>query len=239
MRDTRARTERLFGLPDGEDIELELVQDEPWNAFNYYLGGLRSRVVVNTDLPLRAYLLVPLVAHECYPGHHTEHSVKEASLVRAQGFLEETIFLVGTPQALVSEGIAEVATEVLLGDELGDVTAEHLRPLGIRYEPEIAAAVTRAFVDLRPVGTNQALLLHERGASHGEVQEYGMRWALQTPERAAKALEFFTDPTWRAYFACYSEGGRLARGFLDGDAGRFERLLREQLVPDDLVGPAA
>ena len=38
-----------------------------------------------------------LVAHEAYPGHHTEHTRKEVGLVRRRRRLEETIFLVGTP----------------------------------------------------------------------------------------------------------------------------------------------
>ena len=41
-----------------------------------------------------------LAAHETYPGHHTEHVTKEQTLVRDQGRLEESILLIGTPQAL-------------------------------------------------------------------------------------------------------------------------------------------
>jgi hypothetical protein len=234
-RECRARTERLVGLPDGEDVELELVRDRPWEAFNYYLGGLRSHVVVNTDLPVRATVLTTLVTHECYPGHHTERSTKEALFVRGRGWDEEAIVLTGTPQSIVSEGIAEVAAEVLLGDEEEEVAAAHLRPLGIDYDPEVARVVKRAVDDLRAVGTNSALLLHERGASLDEVREYQMRWALFSPARAQKSLEFLVDPTWRTYVACYSEGRRLARGFVRGDVERFRRMLTEQLVPDDLA----
>ena len=41
----------LSTLPAGEGLELEAVTDEPWWAFNYYLGDLRSRVVLNVDVP--------------------------------------------------------------------------------------------------------------------------------------------------------------------------------------------
>jgi hypothetical protein len=235
-RDCRARTACLVGLPEGEDVDIELVSGKPWEAFNYYLGGLRSHVVVNTDLPVRATLMLTLVTHECYPGHHTERATKEALLVRGQGCDEETIVLIVTPQSIVSEGIAEVAGELLLGDEEEEVAASHLRPLGIPYEPDVAAVVKRAADDLRAVGTNSALLLHERGASLDEVREYQMRWALVSAERAQKSLEFIVDPTWRTYVACYSEGRRLARGFVGGDVDRFRRLLTEQLVPADLAG---
>jgi len=43
------------------------------------------------------------------------------------------------------------------------------------------------------------------------------------------------DPTWRAYISCYVEGLPLCRDFVDGDPGRFARLLTEQLLPSDLI----
>jgi hypothetical protein len=72
--DLRERTQAMFGLPDGEHVDFELVTGQPWSGFNYYLGDLRSRVAVNTDLPVLSTGLAHLVAHESYPGHHTEHT---------------------------------------------------------------------------------------------------------------------------------------------------------------------
>ena len=94
------------------------MHDEPWWAFNYYLGELRSRVVVNSDQQTTAADLVTLAAHEAFPGHHTDRVVKEQLLVREQGFLEESIQLVPTPQSLVGEGIAELGLEIVMDDEL-------------------------------------------------------------------------------------------------------------------------
>jgi hypothetical protein len=51
-------------------------------------------------------------------------------------------------------------------------------------------------------------------------------------------VSFLTDPTWRAYSHCYTEGLRLCRGWVDGDPDRFERLITEQVLPDDLAGAA-
>ena len=70
-----------FGLPDGEDLRVSLVTGQPWSAYNWFDGGRRSRVDVNTDLPVRASDLIGTVAHEAYPGHHLEHAWKEADLV--------------------------------------------------------------------------------------------------------------------------------------------------------------
>jgi hypothetical protein len=236
IADLRARTAARVGLPEGEELEVELVRDVPWAAFNYYLGGLRSRIAVSTDLPLPATFLGELVAHETYPGHHTERTWKESVLVRERGRLEETIVLIGVPQSLVAEGIASIGAEVLLGPGGGErVAAEHLRAVGVELDAELAHAVGEAREPLEHVGANAALLVHEHGVAVEEAREYIERWGLLSPQRAAKAVEFVTDPTWRAYASTYTDGRRLCRAFVGGDLERFRRLLTEQLLPRDLA----
>jgi hypothetical protein len=233
--DLRHRTRTLFGLPDGEQVEFDLVTDEPWAGFNYYLGDLRSRVAVNTDLPVLSTGLAHLVAHESYPGHHTEHTRKEVGLVRRRHWWEESIFLVGTPQCLLAEGLADLGLEVVMGRRPEETVAGHLRPLGIRYDAEVVAAVADAGEALGAVRQNAAFRLHEDGASAETVTAEVAHWGLLSPDRAAKAVEFLTHPTWRAYLTCYVEGLPLCRAFVDGDPARFDRLLAEQLTPDVLA----
>ena len=231
----RERTASAFGLPDGEQVSFELVSDEPWSGFNYYEGDLRSRVAINTDLPLSSTAVGHLVAHEAYPGHHTEHCRKEVGLVRRRRQLEESIFLVGTPQCLMAEGLADLAIEALLGPDHEPVLAEILRPLGIRYDTEVVAAVSAAAESLGQVRGNAALLLHDRHRPADEAVAELERWALQPHDRAAKGVAFLTHPTWRAYIYCYVAGLPLCRHFVAGDPARFDRLLAEQLTPADLA----
>ena len=235
----RDRTRELFGLPDGEHIEFELVTDEPWSGFNYYLGDLQSRVAINTDLPVLSTGLAHLVAHEAYPGHHTEHTRKEVGLVRRRRWWEESIFLVGTPQCLLAEGLADLGLEVAWGRHPEQTVAEHLLPLGIRYDAEVVAAVADAGEALGAVRTNAAFRLHEDGADPDTVIDEVARWGLLPRDRASKAVEFLTHPTWRAYLTCYVEGFPLCRAFTDGDPARFDRLLSEQLTPSDLLDQIA
>ena len=236
--DLRERTHRLFGLPDGEHVDFELVDHKPWSGFNYYLGDLRSRVAINTDLPVLATGLGHLVAHEAYPGHHTEHSRKEVGLVRSRHQLEETIFLVGTPQCLLAEGLADLGLEIVVGRRPEAWLAGHLHPLEVPYDADLAGEVAEAGEVLGSVRGNAAILLHEHGRDADEVTRYVERWSLTTPERAAKAVEFLTDPTWRAYVFCYIEGVARCRAFAGGDPARFARLLDEQLIPADLTAAA-
>ena len=231
----RARTAALLELPAGEELVVEEVRDEPWWAFNYYLGGLRSRVVVNLDVPTTCDDVVELAAHEVYPGHHTEHAVKEQHLIRDQGRLEESIQLVPTPAALVSEGIAETGPSIVVDGDVPIRLTEILRRQGLDYDFEQARAVREARRPLRRIGLDAALMIHEDGASVEEAEAHLRRWGLVTPEQAAQSVRFVTDPTWRAYVINYSAGRELCHAWVGGDPARFVRLLTEHVRVGDLL----
>ncbi len=179
--------------------------------------------------------LAHLVAHEAYPGHHTEHTRKEVGLVRRRRWWEESIFLVGTPQCLLAEGLADLGLEVVVGRRPEPFAAEHFRPLHIPYDPDTVAVVAQAGEALSAVRANAAFALHEDGADPEAVVEELARLALLPRERAAKSVQFLMDPTWRSYVSCYVEGLPLCRRFVDGRPERFARLITEQLLPSDLA----
>lgn len=233
------RTRRTWGLPDGEHVEWNLETDKPWSGFNYYLGDLRSRVAINVDLPVQSLVLGHLVAHEAYPGHHTEHCRKEVGLVRQRGHVEESIFLVGTPQCLLAEGLADAALEALVGVDTEAAMAPLFADLRLRYDADEAAAVRGALASVSKARGNIALMLHDEGRPAEDVIAWAERWLLLPRARAEKQIAFISDPTWRAYIFCYTEGVELCRRFVAGDPARFETLLTEQLLPSDLVAPAA
>ena len=236
LGELRARTVELVELPEGEELVVEEVRDEPWWAFNYYLGDLRSRVVLNVDVPTTGRDLVHLAAHEVYPGHHTEHSVKEQLLIRERGAIEEGIQLVPTPQAVLSEGIAEVGAEIVLNDEgyaaAYDVLARH----GIEVDPELTEQIANAAEPLGTIGLDAALMIHQDGASPEEAQAYIERWRLVPPDQAKHSVRFATDPTWRAYVVTYTAGLELCRTYVGGDRARFHRLLTEPVRITELAG---
>jgi hypothetical protein len=232
--DLRGRTRALVELPAGERLDVEAVHDEPWWAFNYYLGDLHSRVVVNVDIPTTAYELVDLASHEVYPGHHTEHALKEQLLVRDRGLVEEAIQLVPTPQAVLSEGIAETGREIALDEDGEAAVVAILRRHGVPWDDR-APAVQVARRTLGRVGLDAALMIHEEGASSEQAEAYVRRWALATPDRARQTIRFVTDPTWRAYVITYSVGEDLCRAYVGGDRSRFVRLLTEHVRIGELA----
>ncbi len=234
IEEARVWTRGLVELPDGEGVVLEIVRDKPWLAFCDYLGDLRSRIVVNVDLPMSAIELLVLAIHETYPGHHAERCSKEHLLVRGRGLLEETLVLVPTPQSLVSEGIAELAPSVLLEGEGGAALAAVTHDAGIELDLAHALAVVRALEPCRWAEVNAALMLHDAGASKAEAHAYLERWGLETPKLAAHLIRFLTEPTSRTYIITYPAGRDLCRSYVAGEPERFHRLLTEQVRVRDL-----
>lgn len=250
----RARAGRLFGLPEGEELRVSLVRDQPWTGYNWYDGGYRSRVDINLDLPLRLPGLVGVAAHETYPGHHLEHATKERVLVEDQGHLEASVLLINTPECLISEGLANLGRELVVPPAELDALLLELAPLAgipLAASPdalreattrsgEIAAA--RAILDETRV--NAALMLHEDGRSREDVLAFLVEVGRFAPETAAKRLQFIEHPLWRTYVFVYSEGEALLRRWLaeappEARANRFGRLLREPLTPPAIAAEIA
>lgn len=233
--DLRDRTRLMVGLPEGERVDFALVNGKPWSGFNYYLGGLRSRVEIDTGLPVLSTSLGSLVAHEAYPGHHTEHVLKEVGLLRRYRCWEESIVVIGTPRNLISEGLADLGFEVAMGPSPEAVVAEHLTPLGISYDPDVVTIMREAGETLARVRANAAFRLWEDGADPDTVIDEVVQFGLVSRTRAEKAVQFLLHPTWRSYISCYVEGLPLCRAFVKGDPARFARLVTEQLTPRDLI----
>jgi hypothetical protein len=246
----RARARSLFGLPEGEDLRVALVRGQPWSGYNWYDGGLTSRVDLNTDLPARAPELVHVTAHETFPGHHLEHAWKEADLVEGQGRLESSILLINTPECLISEGLADVGRDFAAPpDELPAMLEElferaHLPiaadPPRARETAERAAVLSVARAGLSATRGNAALMRHADGATHEEVLDYLVSVGRFSPAVAAKRLEFIEHPLWRTYVFVYSDGEALLRRWLDlapewERPARFARLLHEQLTPGAIL----
>jgi len=241
-----------FGLPDGEDLRVSLVTGQPWSAYNWFDGGRRSRVDVNTDLPVRASDLIGLVAHEAYPGHHLEHAWKEADLVDTQARLESSILLINTPECLISEGLADLGVRFASPAQgRVDLLVEIYERAGLpftgdraatREAAEVSVALTEERERLGAISGNAAIRRHADGQSHDEVATYLRDVGRYPAERAEKSLEFIEDPLWRTYVFVYAEGEALLRRWLESvaepeRAARFGRLLHEQLTPAAVTVP--
>ncbi|TMQ24078.1 MAG: hypothetical protein E6J90_08970 [Deltaproteobacteria bacterium] len=238
VRELGRRARDRFALPRGESLEIRLTQGRPWSAYNWYLGELRSRIEINVDRPIDILRLVHLVAHEGYPGHHTDLAIKEARLVRRRGWLEHAVTLLESPVCVVAEGIATRGLDALLSrDELFAWCAAEVFPrAGLSgLDPRREHAIEAACQKLLGVRDNAALLRHvERAADH-DVMAYLRHHGLCTEQAAAQALRFIDSA--RSYVFTYRQGGALVDALLAAEpapACWFARLLEEPVTPSQL-----
>jgi hypothetical protein len=230
LDELQARTRTAFGLPDGEAVELELVEKQSWMAYAEPRDALSTRILVNTEFALDAYELIEFGTHEAYPGHHTEHVLKSRL-----GRPELATFVYPTPQAVVSEGIGQLALEALLGAEADQVAVERLRPLGLAYDPETCAVVRDALNALIPVRSNLAIALDEGRLDGRGAREYARTWLVDSDERVEKIVSVIEGSSWPPYESCYPEGLAACRAYVKRTPDGFRRLLTEQVTTADLV----
>ena len=165
-------------------VTLEPVSDEPWWAFNYYLGDLRSRVVLNVDVPTTGYDLIHLAAHEVYPGPpHRARGQGAAADARPRRDRGGRSSSCRHRRRVLSEGIAETGARRRARRRRRARGATRPRRHGIEVDRELTERIAKASSTLATVGLDAALMIHEDGASVEEAQ--ALRRALEA--RAAGA----------------------------------------------------
>jgi hypothetical protein len=249
MGEIRDRSDRLFGLPTGETIDLEYVSGRPWPVRNRYIGGCRTVLELNTDMLRTPADLIHVAAHDGYPGRHTERAWRERRLVDDMGRLEASVVLLNTPEALISEGLAHLGERMVASDEQMHAMLLEIygrAGLAIAADPRAASdaaetqvRIRRAMANLRAVTTSAAFMLHVDGVPRGEVALYLRHRLLTTPEIAERQMALIENPIYRTQVLAGYQGERLLyRWFELGPSNervdRFGRFMREQLTPGAL-----
>ena len=239
VRRLRTITNQKFNLPDEESFTVEFVSNQPWSAYNWYLGNFRSRIDINTDLPLRVGFLPALVAHEGYPGHHTDLVIKERLLVQSLKYYEFTVNLINAPSAVMAEGIATTALKTIMTDEeLEDWLREELLPVsGLSHiDPKRILAIGKAGRKLNGIAGNAAFMLHDQQKSEDEISQYLQEYGLSTEKEARHMISFLSNPLYRSYIFTYHVGYDLFEElFRHGDRDRyFQRLIEEPVTPSQV-----
>lgn len=231
----RRRTGELISLPPGEAVEHDVVPDRPWTAFTHHLGRHRSRIAVSGTSRLRRGQLLPLIAHEAYPGHHTQYC---RSAAVADERPETRLRLVHSPQGLIAEGLADAALDVLPGPGWGPVAQGVLDGVGLPVDGALAEEVESALTTLGRVRQDAALMRHAHGAGPDDVAAYLSRWLVVDDGRARRMLSFLDHPRWRSYATTYAEGRPLVAAWLtrpgSDPVANLRSLLDEPVTPADL-----
>lgn len=226
--ETRRRTNAVVPLPEGEVVECEVVRGAHFRAAGEYRGDLRSTIHINGDVPFNLADLLYVVAHEGHPGHIAEAVLKER-------FPDQHVRFLLTPAFVVSEGLGLHAEGIAFpGGEAQAWLAEQ----GVVVGGDLAA-IHRAQNALFGVWANAAFLAAE-GRPDAELAQYLSHWALLSEEESGAALTSLRAPGMALYVLGYFHGWQLLDPWL-ASAEReavVRRLLTEQLLPVDLVGPA-
>lgn len=226
--EARRRSSTLLPLPEGEQVALSFVDKAPWSGYNWYLGDFKSRVDVNLNARRSLADLPYIVCHETYPGHHTERAIKERELYRRHGYLEAAVLLYGTPECVISEGIGQVACELVFGSA-ADMAEWCNAELGTSLRPKRDGQVVEALREL-DIRANVSLLLHRDGVSRSDAVLYSRRFGLQTAGEAEQTVAFCER--FGAYAMTYVAGRDAVRAYCGTrqDTSHLLPLYGEQLT---------
>jgi hypothetical protein len=240
--DLRERARRLAALPDDELVDIELVSDKRYAGSCQYLGGFRSLIEINIERMNDIINLPDFVAHEAYPGHHTELCLKEAHLLGERGYGEELIELLPGPQTVPREGIAMVAFDMVVPPaEQPEWLQRMLRDVaGLDLAAGDIAGLLEAnelMYQFRHLGHNVALMLHERGATLDEATAYMERYGPYSGADVSRRVTSAARRDQSTHKFSYTAGRELVSAYLANSSDReaaFRALLLEQWTPTRL-----
>jgi hypothetical protein len=219
----RARTLANMPLPDGERFDLEYVTGTSWNAYNWYQGGYRSLIQVNTDFPIAVDRAIDLACHEGYPGHHVYNAALEQNLVNGRGWVEVSIYPLFSPQSFIAEGTANYGIDMAFpGEARTAFERDTLYPLA-GLDPSIAglnAQVNAVMLGLNHARNEVARRYLDGGIDSATAISAMTRYWLQSPEQAAKTLRFIQQ--YRSYVINYNLGRDLAGAYIERESGGTE-----------------
>ena len=220
IRACRDRTLAHVELPTEERFTVEYVTGKSWSGYNWYQGGYKSLIQVNTDLPIYIDRAIDLACHEGYPGHHVYNVLLEKNLVRDRGWIEYTVYPLFSPQSLIAEGTANYGIEVafLLAERI-IFEKEVLFPLaGLDAKRVQEYYEVLALVDRLSYAGNEAA----RRYLDGTIDRTGAvawleKYALYTAPRAEQRVKFIDQ--YRSYVINYNLGKDLIRAYLTRKSG--------------------
>jgi hypothetical protein len=243
----RERTARHISLPPGESFTVEYVTNKSWSGYNWYQGGFRSLIQVNTDLPIYIDRAVDLACHEGYPGHHVYNALLEKHLVEGRGWIEFTVYPLFSPQSLIAEGTANYGIAVAFpGEERIRFERDVLFPAA-GLDPAKAGEYyeVQALTEQLAYAGNEAARQYLNGSIDASAAAAWLeKYALMARPRAEQRVRFMDQ--YRSYVINYNLGKDMVREYVErlanGDAAKrwdvFAKLMSSPRLPSGLVADA-
>ncbi len=238
----RRRTAGHFALPDGESFTVEYVKDKSWSAYNWYKGGFRSVIQVNTDLPITIDRAVDLACHEGYPGHHVYNALLEKHLVRDKRWIEFSVYPLFSPQSLIAEGTANYGIQVAFPGETRVSWEQAVLFPAAGLDPSTAErfyAVQSRIERLSYAGNEAARRYLNGEITREQAAAWLQQYAMMPKDRADQRTRFFDQ--YRSYVINYNLGKDLVKTWVEKQASSpddrwkvFEQLLSSPRLPSGL-----
>jgi hypothetical protein len=224
IQECRSRTAKHIQLPSDESFTVEYVQGKSWSAYNWYQGGYRSIIQVNTDLPVTIDRAIDLACHEGYPGHHVLNLLIEKNLTRGHGWKEFSVYPLFSPLSLIAEGSANYGIHVAFpGDERKKYEKQVLFPLA-GLDPGRADTFYKVqeLVDRLGHAGNIAARKYLNGEINADQTAVMLqKYALMLPDLAKRRVKFFDQ--YRSYTINYNLGQDLVRQYVESRGGTDDR----------------
>ena len=241
----RERTAKHVALPPGESFVIEYVTNKSWSGYNWYQGGYRSLIQVNTDLPIFIDRAIDLACHEGYPGHHVYNALLEKHLVKDRGWPEFSVYALFSPQSLIAEGTANFGIEVAFpGKERVAYEKSTLFPAaGLDAARADEYYEVQGLVEQLSYAGNEAARRYlNREIDREAAVAWLERYALMPRDRASQRVRFMEQ--YRSYVINYNLGQDMVRRYIEAKGGTadrpdvrwrvFEELLSSPRLPSNL-----
>ena len=243
---TRKRTKELFInlLPENEQIILDVTHEKnedkiKWTCYEWYLGNYKSRIEINPKFNMFWTNLLRHSAHEGYPGHHTEFVIKESILYRDLNQFEHSILLLNSPKLIISEGIADVGTNVLF-------SYRNQVEIGLsEFCPDITKEDTLEAMIAQYKVRNKLMLFWYNFAYHAlidnytdeELISYGKFFEFFDEESLRNQIKSLNDPAYSKNVFTYNLGMNIIKKKYGEfpSVKDFRNLLIKPILPSDLA----
>lgn len=242
--EAKKRTLQYIDLPENENFVLEFVSNKPWGGYNWYKGNNFSLIQINTDLPIYIDRAIDLASHEGYPGHHVYNSLLETNMVKANNWIEFSVYPLYSPQSLIAEGTANFGIHMAFpGDEKVKYEKEVLFPLA-GIDPEKADKYYQVLDLVAQISyvRNSAAEAYLNGEkTKEETIDWLVKYALRDQKSAEQSLKFIE--AYRSYIINYNVGQNMVEKYMDNNSGDsmnekwelFEYLISTPQVPSNLT----
>ena len=227
IRACRERTLSFVPLPPDERFTVEYVTGKSWGGYNWYQGGYKSLIQVNTDLPIYIDRALDLACHEGYPGHHVYNVLLEKHLVKDRGWIEYTVYPLFSPQSLIAEGTANFGIEVAFSPaDRVSYEKDVLFPLaGLDVKRVQEYYDVLALVDKLSYAGNEAARRYLNGTiDRAAAVVWLERYAMFPKPRAEQRVKFIDQ--YRSYVINYNLGKDLIRAYIEKKAGKDATVAR-------------